>query len=125
MFFPDQCRRRAVRYFPDIVWPTLLTLVLLLSGCSGLPRFWHAEPSYHRLHGQSFEARVVDMMQGVYDVQVTPRPPSGSPLDIEEDLYVAVASEAVREHCAGTLSLLRVFRFGAHASPVVRLRCEE
>ena len=103
----------------------MLSLALLLGACSGLPRFWHAEPSYHVLDGQTFETRVVDMMHGIYDVQVAPRDPSRSPAEIEEGLYVKAAKEAVQEHCTGTLSLLRVFRFGVQASPVVRLKCEE
>ena len=125
MFHPSQRGCRPLWRCPAVLRPTLLSLVLLLGACSGLPRFWHAEPSHHVVRGEAFVARAVDMAQGIYDVQVAPRDPSRSPAEIEEDLYVEAAREAVRAHCTGTLSLLRVFRFGTRAAPVVRLKCEE
>ena len=97
----------------------------LLSACSGLPRFWHAEPSHHVVNGQTLVARVVDMGRGMYDVQVEPGDPSTSPSAIAESLYVEAAGMAVREHCAGKPALMRIFRFGPEAAPIVRLRCVE
>lgn len=103
----------------------VIALALLLTACSGLPRFWHAEPSYHVVHGRTLVARVVDMGQGIYDVQVMPWDPAQAPAAIEEGHYVEAATDAVRERCAGMVSLMQVFRFGAQAGPIVRLKCVE
>ena len=100
-------------------------LALVLGACYGLPRFWHVEPSHHVVDGQVFSARAVDMRGGIFDVQVTPLDIPDEAGKLADRYYVEAATAAVQPTCSGTLSLLRVFRFGEKASPIVRLRCEE
>ncbi len=105
-------------------WRLAVTLLaVLLSACGGLPRFWHVEPSHHVVDGHVLITRAVDMRQGVFDVQVTPRDMPDRPGTLEDRYYVEAATAALQPLCSGTVSLLRVFRFGESASPIVRLRC--
>ena len=100
-------------------------LAVLLGACGNLPRFWHVEPSHHVVEGHVLSTRVVDMGRGIFDVEVTPRDMPDKLGTLDDRYYVEAATAAVQQLCPGAVSLLRVFRFGEAASPIVRLSCTE